>query len=101
MQPSTIPWKLLTFRQLPENKRVSCRKKRPRTTESIRVFYGETFTYASNKLHGMKNVRLDLRFVECCCPFFKRGDLLRRANLAAEVAIELHPLHLPEARTRI
>jgi hypothetical protein len=49
----------------------------------------------------MKDVPLDLHFVECCCPFFKRGDLLRRANLAAEVAIEVHPLHLPEARTRI
>jgi len=63
--------------------------------------YGETFTYASNKLHGMKNVPFDLHLVECCCPFFKRGDLLRDANLSPEVAIELHPLHLPEARTHL
>jgi hypothetical protein len=30
-----------------------------------------------------------------CC------DLLRDANLSPEVAIELHPLHLPEARTHL
>jgi len=49
----------------------------------------------------MKNVPVDLHLVECCCRFIKRGDLLRGMNLSAEVAIELHPLDLPEARTRI
>jgi hypothetical protein len=42
--------------------------KTPLTTESILALYGETFTYASNKLHGMKNVQV------ICIPSNAAGD---------------------------
>src|SRR5580704_17867113 len=101
MQPSTTPWKLLIFRQLPENKRVTCRKKKtPDYRINSRVVRRNIYL-CIEQITRNENVPLDLHIVECCCRFIKRGDLLRSVNLSAEVAIELHLPDLPEPRAGI